>query len=257
MPASNGGGEPLTRRHRFARCEPVHRLSEEANPRGRRPPVRHRACHSSSAIAKFIGPIRGCPLFSADPMALQRQMWWGRELAETSRPHRGQCPSRLLPRRARRVGINRSRRGAWINSCTTPANSLSARRAGISPSWLRRQCRPAWSRPVRCLPVRCLPVRCLPAWCLPAWSPPCRAGRRGALLELGEEVFQGPGRRAHRLDVDPRSGHVSGAVLAGRGPFADEPDGVLGGEALPVLAHLAGGADLRRIPLRRPRRTSG
>ena len=36
------------------------------------------------------------------------QIWWGRVLAEGSRPHRGRCPSRLLPRRAL------PRRGQWL-----------------------------------------------------------------------------------------------------------------------------------------------
>ena len=36
------------------------------------------------------------------------QIWWGRVLAEGSRPHRGRCPSRLLPMRALR------RRGQWL-----------------------------------------------------------------------------------------------------------------------------------------------
>ncbi len=96
-----------------------------------------------------------------------------------------------------------------------------------------------------------VPAGSVPAGSVPAGSVAsgwlgaqrCGAGRRGAVFELGEEVFQGTGRRAHRLDVDTRGGHVAGAVLAA---FAGELDGVLGGEGLPVLAHLAGDADRHR-----------
>jgi hypothetical protein len=52
-------------------------------------------------------------------------------------------------------------------------------------------------------------------------------------------------RRAHRLDVDTRSSHVAGAVLASAGTIFGELKAELGGSGLPVLTHLAGGADRR------------
>ena len=68
------------------------------------------------------------------------QIWWGRVLAEGSRPHRGRCPSRLLPRRAlpRRsqwLRVIASRQSTPVRRDRTGAGTHSS--GGILTCWHR------------------------------------------------------------------------------------------------------------------------
>ena len=118
---SGAGAVPSRRnwghRHRFKPCDPVVGHGGAAEFRA----ANHRFLTSvseRSATFKFICPMRGCALFSADPDLVGAGPGGG------CRPHRGRCPSRLLPMRgAAASGSVASRhREPTIDSCTSGPN---------------------------------------------------------------------------------------------------------------------------------------
>ena len=90
-------------RHRFNPCDPV--VGHGGAAEFPVPPTTDSlpACRSvpppSNSLARCVVALYSPPT----------QIWWGRVLAEGSRPHRGRCPSRLLPMRALRRGCEASR----------------------------------------------------------------------------------------------------------------------------------------------------